>query len=417
MNPKFAEKYILLHNSPGAVNTNIPVKRKLLHSGVLWCVCFAILILLLYLISERLLYSFTLFYFVVFLAIPFIGFLATRTRMRDIDELSELSDDASDHTVMCKLRMLTYRAYRRHIVIGVTAVFFVNRTMNDRPVLGMILAGIVLLALFILYYFVSVVFYKIHLLNKHCSYLINWEDRRYTLLDDSSATHPKRYASIIAVVLFVLIAFVGVFLVTSSESELRQNTSLAMVDWETTKASPVYDFSDINLLAHDLIDRDLFITHIFTDEETGATYSVPIIAVGQIEQDEPRRVVSSWTNELEVIHMNYSLWPSPDVLDSLSALIEHDILQRNRQGLASNATVPLRINYESNTAFFVLNFERPGEPYFITIIYLSQAVPGSNNTIALRLMLSSFTNWSEQGATLIDELSNHIGIDLAAHIP
>ena len=226
----------------------------------------------------------------------------------------------------------------------------------------------------------------------------------------------NRIAIVVPLVVVVLVAG---FLLTSCEPAQQRGGSLDMVDWETIRESPRYDLAEINLLNHDLTGSELFIARTLTDVQTGATFNVSVIAVGQIEQEEPRRVIWRWVNEngLEAMGMSYSLWPSPNILDPLHVFIEHDIHQYNSRGFALSTTVPLRINDELSAAFFVLNIQRPENPYAITIIYLSHTIPDSDYTVISRLVLPSLVGWSEEATAIIDELSYHIGIDLAAYLP
>jgi len=179
----------------------------------------------------------------------------------------------------------------------------------------------------------------------------------------------------------------------------------------------------LTLFGHDLTDSNFLESYILASS-SGAEYAVTVISAGSGQANAPRQVM--W--DYQAFTMIWNLW---NLLYDAEGFVFDDVedahgilASRLADAIASfNAIVdggipitafPFRVSADGQSASVGFETEIMGES--LVILYFAQAIPDSDYILSVELMLW-MGRWREEDATILEELSRHMGIDLAAYLP
>ena len=187
--------------------------------------------------------------------------------------------------------------------------------------------------------------------------------------------------------------------------------SMSVEEWEEIKKEPVVDLIGLNLLNHDLEDSEFLIEYLLESDQTGEQFVVSVVATGVPYREEVGHVI--WNSG--GIGMLYYLVSNQDILEILDEEVSRDILRMGRDGFLVSSDSHVRTSEDGRTAAFGLKMEIAGWPE-AAYIYLIEEIPGSDYSLFL-LFILFYHHWSEEDPEILEELSEHIGIDLMEYWP
>ena len=190
--------------------------------------------------------------------------------------------------------------------------------------------------------------------------------------------------------------------------------SLGLDGWEAIKSAPVYDLDDFDLLDHDLSSSEYLTEYMLESEQLGKSLRITVHTAGQEfirNGQEPDSII--W--HTEGVGMLYYILPSLSIIKNLDTNVTSDIRRMETDGFTLSAFLPLRVSENGQSAAFGLNADLYGKPDVI-YLYLLQDIPDTDYTLLLVIMFfHGYLN--DNDFAVIDELSEHIGIDIGAYIP
>lgn len=195
----------------------------------------------------------------------------------------------------------------------------------------------------------------------------------------------------------------------------------ALTELTQIRAAPAHDLISANLLNHDFRDCELLVRQDVSVPYFAQDIWVPALANG-----------TSFPHEFWDVHVgcilrsiatSYKLHSSQDVIETLSLHAAYDIVRVGALGIENirlHLHSPIRASADGQIAYFALNVDIGINN--VTILFVSQAVLGSDYIVTFRVSVDRYNLMgqrvnTEETAAFAEEISRHIGIDLAAYIP
>jgi len=170
----------------------------------------------------------------------------------------------------------------------------------------------------------------------------------------------------------------------------------------------VYDLTGLTLFDHDLSGSSFLEAYILKSV-AGMPQEVTVISGGDLHLVEPGRIFwDAWA-----IEFYYTLVPGNDVGSVVTDFFAQDYNFLFEPHGAQLNTGPLRISADNQTAALGLSahiFDMP-----IVYLYLAEIIPDSGYVLSLEFVFF-MDLFGAQDFDILDELSTHMGIDLAEYI-
>ena len=187
--------------------------------------------------------------------------------------------------------------------------------------------------------------------------------------------------------------------------------SMSMEEWEEIKREPEHDLIGLNFLDHNLEDSEFLMEYVLESSQTGERFVVSVVSHGEPYREEVGHVI--WNSG--GIGMLYYLISNQNIFEILDEEVSRDILRMGRDGLLVSTNSYVRMSEDGQMAAFGLEMEIRGRPN-AAYIYLLQAIPDSDYSMFL-LFILFYNYWSEEDPEILEELSEHIGVDLMSYWP
>ena len=207
---------------------------------------------------------------------------------------------------------------------------------------------------------------------------------------------------------------------TQSGSEETEETPPAQTPEEGTETTLpdrigdheiVYDLTRLNLIDHNLDNSDLLESHTLRTEAGRDSADVTIISDGELVYDEDGYIF----NDAGAIELHYfARREETTAVEAVKWSIDRDKELGFFFPNSSLAVGPIRTNVDREMAALVVREEFPNG-HTRVLIYLAQAVPGSNEFVVLDFVLYPEL-WETKHDQILAELSRHIGLNLSAYL-
>ncbi|MCL2828482.1 MAG: hypothetical protein FWD99_07080 [Oscillospiraceae bacterium] len=172
-----------------------------------------------------------------------------------------------------------------------------------------------------------------------------------------------------------------------------------MGGFEAPDLDTVYDLVGLTLFDHDLSDSS-FLESYALRSPSGERQEVTVISGGDLHLMEPGSIFwDAWAIELY-----YTLVPDSDAISVITEFSAFALLGDQLH------VGPLRVSADHQAAALGVISDTFGFP--VGILYLAEAIPGTEYTLLLQLLLFSEL-LDDTDFDILDELSTHMGIDLA----